>query len=171
MSKWFYFIFVSVNLAVSLPVFAKVVAIKAITININADGRPLDNLARTKVRKISGAALADGVIDVFIINVPKSGGQLYIEGGLFACAEPGYYSTPKRFDLFIKKLRGIHPKAGTTVNIKTATSCVKATPLYSMCGGIAGMACPIGQVCVDDIRDSCDPKKGGADCSGICKKK
>jgi hypothetical protein len=37
-----------------------------------------------------------------------------------------------------------------------------------MCGGIAGIPCPDGFVCVDDPRDDCDPAKGGADCSGIC---
>ncbi|MER5886197.1 hypothetical protein ABT160_20435 [Streptomyces sp. NPDC001941] len=36
------------------------------------------------------------------------------------------------------------------------------------CGGFAGLPCPEGFVCVDDPRDSCDPKKGGADCGGIC---
>ena len=36
------------------------------------------------------------------------------------------------------------------------------------CGGIAGIPCPAGFVCVDDPRDSCDPMTGGADCGGIC---
>ncbi|WP_050430852.1 hypothetical protein [Chondromyces crocatus] len=36
------------------------------------------------------------------------------------------------------------------------------------CGGIAGLPCPAGLVCVDDPRDDCDPRMGGADCSGIC---
>jgi hypothetical protein len=38
------------------------------------------------------------------------------------------------------------------------------------CGGIAGTPCPEGNVCVDDPRDDCDPKQGGADCGGICRK-
>jgi hypothetical protein len=37
------------------------------------------------------------------------------------------------------------------------------------CGGIAGIQCPYGQVCVDDPSDSCDPEHGGADCPGLCK--
>ncbi|KAF2254874.1 hypothetical protein BU26DRAFT_527802 [Trematosphaeria pertusa] len=38
-----------------------------------------------------------------------------------------------------------------------------------MCGGFAGFGCPQdGQVCVDDYRDDCDPKNGGADCGGLC---
>jgi hypothetical protein len=38
-----------------------------------------------------------------------------------------------------------------------------------LCGGFAGFSCGIkGQICVDDPRDDCDPKKGGADCGGLC---
>lgn len=38
-----------------------------------------------------------------------------------------------------------------------------------MCGGFAGLRCPgIGR-CVDDPTDSCDPKRGDADCAGLCK--
>jgi hypothetical protein len=38
------------------------------------------------------------------------------------------------------------------------------------CGGIAGIPCAEGFVCIDDPRDSCDPEQGGADCGGICRK-
>ncbi len=38
----------------------------------------------------------------------------------------------------------------------------------AMCGGFANIQCPKGQTCVDNPNDSCDPNKGGADCSGIC---
>jgi hypothetical protein len=38
------------------------------------------------------------------------------------------------------------------------------------CGGIAGIPCPEGFVCVDDPRDDCNPKTGGRDCGGICKR-
>jgi hypothetical protein len=37
-----------------------------------------------------------------------------------------------------------------------------------LCGGIAGFGCPTGQSCIDDPRDDCDPKHGGADCGGLC---
>lgn len=38
-----------------------------------------------------------------------------------------------------------------------------------MCGGIGGFTCEDpAMVCVDDPRDDCDPKKGGADCGGLC---
>lgn len=38
------------------------------------------------------------------------------------------------------------------------------------CGGIAGFPCPDGMTCVDNPADDCDPKKGGADCPGMCTK-
>ncbi|MFV8755191.1 hypothetical protein ACNOYE_31975 [Nannocystaceae bacterium ST9] len=36
------------------------------------------------------------------------------------------------------------------------------------CGGIANFPCPAGFSCVDDPNDDCDPKRGGADCGGVC---
>lgn len=37
------------------------------------------------------------------------------------------------------------------------------------CGGFAGFACKDkNKICIDDPRDDCDPKNGGADCGGIC---
>ncbi|KAF3045530.1 hypothetical protein E8E12_009295 [Didymella heteroderae] len=38
-----------------------------------------------------------------------------------------------------------------------------------LCGGFAGFKCSApGQVCLDDPRDGCSPKTGGADCGGLC---
>ncbi len=39
------------------------------------------------------------------------------------------------------------------------------------CGGIAGLRCPEALACVDNPNDSCNPKKGGRDCMGMCVKK
>ena len=38
----------------------------------------------------------------------------------------------------------------------------------AFCGGFAGIACPDGQICIDDPSDDCDNNNGGADCGGIC---
>lgn len=46
--------------------------------------------------------------------------------------------------------------------------CEAAGSSGQTCGGIAGLACPSGQTCVDNPNDSCDPAHGGADCSGEC---
>src|SRR5690606_2522326 len=40
--------------------------------------------------------------------------------------------------------------------------------LVPICGGFAGLSCPGSGECVDDPSDSCDPERGGADCSGLC---
>lgn len=42
------------------------------------------------------------------------------------------------------------------------------SPEPDFCGGIAGFPCPVGQECIDDPNDECDPTMGGADCGGIC---
>ncbi len=47
----------------------------------------------------------------------------------------------------------------------TTDTCKMVQP---SCGGIAGIACPSGESCVDDPSDSCDPTAGGADCPGLC---
>ena len=46
-----------------------------------------------------------------------------------------------------------------------------APPQPQACGGIAGIKCPEGQVCVDYPSDNCDPTGGDVDCPGICKSK
>lgn len=40
--------------------------------------------------------------------------------------------------------------------------------LHELCGGIAGLSCAEGLVCIDALKDGCDPANGGADCAGIC---
>ncbi|KAH8912350.1 hypothetical protein BR93DRAFT_922315 [Coniochaeta sp. PMI_546] len=37
-----------------------------------------------------------------------------------------------------------------------------------ICGGLVARSCKKGEKCVDDPRDDCDVKEGGADCSGVC---
>jgi hypothetical protein len=44
-------------------------------------------------------------------------------------------------------------------------------PKKQACGGIAGRPCADGGTCVDDPSDNCDPKRGDADCIGICEAK
>ena len=56
--------------------------------------------------------------------------------------------------------------AGAGANVQQAGAC-EPDPVAS-CGGITGALCPSGSTCVDDLKDSCVPKKGGADCIGVC---
>lgn len=53
--------------------------------------------------------------------------------------------------------------APTTEEVSTAEQGVGQA-----CGGIAGLQCPSGYVCVDDPSDSCNPRAGDADCIGVC---
>lgn len=55
------------------------------------------------------------------------------------------------------------------VSIEREGECKKSEP--QACGGIAGIPCPGGKTCVDNPADDCDPKRGGADCPGICEAK
>lgn len=38
----------------------------------------------------------------------------------------------------------------------------------TLCGGITHVPCGIGEICVDDPSDGCDPNNGGTDCGGLC---
>jgi hypothetical protein len=55
---------------------------------------------------------------------------------------------------------------GDTVEAQDTTSSSPVVQEPLVCGGIQGIPCPTGQVCV--YPDDCDPEQGGSDCSGIC---
>lgn len=56
-------------------------------------------------------------------------------------------------------------------NLADASVTNEAKPDPIPCGGFAGFACPDGMTCKDVPGDDCNPKKGGADCPGVCKGK
>jgi hypothetical protein len=62
----------------------------------------------------------------------------------------------------LKKPRGL-----SSVRFLRANT-VRKCPTPEVCGGFLGLPCPEPQTCIDDPSDDCDPKNGGADCSGIC---
>jgi hypothetical protein len=59
--------------------------------------------------------------------------------------------------------------AAAGISVEHEGECKKSEP--QACGGIAGIRCPQGKICVDDPTDDCDPERGGADCPGICEAK
>ena len=145
---------------------------RAVNINLGSTGGALDNSALVTIRRQVGKAISSEAVDTFIVYSPRIGGPVQIEGGLNACAEEGFSAKPNQFREFVHKLREIRPRAGTFLNVELTDQC---KPVGSgagegnVCGGIAGKRCPEGKTCVDDPSDDCDPKRGGADCPGICK--
>jgi Kazal-type serine protease inhibitor domain len=141
---------------------------RAVNIILGSSGGALDNAALRSVRKLVANAIKANAVDTFAVYSPKVGGPIPREGGLEACAEAGFRSTPERFDAFVQKLRAIHPKAGTFLNVEITDRCkpIEVTePL--MCGGIAGTPCP-------DTRQYCDFGIGKCkmpDAQGACRTK
>ncbi|MBA4142102.1 MAG: proteinase inhibitor [Nitrosospira sp.] len=141
---------------------------RAVNITLGSSGVALDNAALRSVRKLAGQAIAAETIDTFSVYSPRAGGPIPIEGGLIACAEAGFSSTPQRFNTFVGDLRDIRPKAGTFLNVELVEQCkpIDATgPLT--CGGITGTACA-------DAKQYCDFDIGKCkmpDAQGMCKTK
>lgn len=134
--------------------------------------------------KINGRSINEIYFATHDLTTPS----VLIEGGLTACAEAGFGivkndsqarllpGLPKngvinKFEALVKQLRSIKPDRGVTLNIKLTKSCgisIKPEDKFPACGGIAGLSWPDSLICIDDPNDSCAPKNGGADCSGIC---
>ena len=71
----------------------------------------------------------------------------------------------------IKCASGTHCEAQQVVCVRAPCPpigrCVADQPPVR-CGGFAGIRCPGAGICEDDPSDSCDPRRGGADCGGLC---
>lgn len=140
----------------------------AVNINLGSSGGGLDNSALRSVRKLVGHAITADTVDTFFVYSPRVGGSIPIEGGLVACAEAGFNATQNKFDTFVSQLQAIRPKAGTFLNVEFTAQCKPLdAPHPSVCGGIAGTACP-------DAKQFCDFGTGQckvADAQGTCKTK
>lgn len=141
---------------------------RAVNVNIGGTGGAVDSASVQEVRKIIGHAIADNTVDTFYVYSPRTGGPVSIEGGMSACAELGFGTSPGIFDDFIQQLQAINPPSGTFYNVELTSVCnpIGATQPIS-CGGIQGKQCP-------DAQQYCDLGVGQcnvADAQGICKTK
>jgi hypothetical protein len=144
---------------------------RAVNISISSRGVPVDDSALQKVRKITAQALAKGTIDTFYVYKPRVNGPIFVEGGLLACAEAGFNSTPRKFKAFIEQLRSVHPKPATFYKVEQTASCKAIEPEPTdpeRCGGFVGRKCPEEQqYCDFGSTGQC----GAADGQGVCKTK
>lgn len=91
---------------------------RAVEISITGIGPPVDAAAFETVRQVIGHAVADGVLDKFVVSGHG------VEGGFSACAEATTFGQAENFDAFIRQLRTIHPNTQTTAySVEPAESC------------------------------------------------
>ncbi|KAK3321832.1 hypothetical protein B0H66DRAFT_589665 [Apodospora peruviana] len=58
---------------------------------------------------------------------------------------------------------------GSVCIVLPTKKCKTVCVVPEFCGGIAAIQCESkDDICIDDPRDDCNPKHGGADCGGIC---
>jgi hypothetical protein len=144
---------------------------RAVNISISSRGVAVDDSAIRKVRKITAQALAQGTVDTFYVYKPRVDGPIFVEGGLLACAEAGFNSTPRKFKAFIEQLRSVHPKPATFYKVEQTANCKAIEPEPTepeRCGGFVGRKCPEEQqYCDFGSTGQC----GAADGQGICRTK
>jgi len=179
MNPLIYVFLIGLTLFNTVPVFAQEGAEpvarantdRAVNITLSSDGRGLDNAALRSVRKLVGRAIAADTVDTFAVYSPRASGPIPIEGGLSACAEAGFNTTPKRFNTFVNQLRSIRPNAGTFLNVELTAQCKPIDSSGSVgplsCAGIAGKACPDAQLYCDFGAGQCKAPNA----QGTCKTK
>ncbi|MDO9105600.1 MAG: hypothetical protein Q7U57_11645 [Methylovulum sp.] len=117
---------------------------RAVEININGIGPAVDAAAFGAVRQVIGHAVADGIVDKFIVN------SYGIEGGFSACAQASPQT--KEFVFFVRQLRSIVPSPKTTAySVNPVVSC---TNEVTFCTQDAKL-CPDGSY-VSRIPPSCE---------------
>lgn len=95
---------------------------QAVNINIGSTGAGSIGTTIASVRQLVGHAVGSGVVDKFIVFVPREGGPIPIEGGLTACAEAGF-GIDTQFTSLVAQLRSIQPSPGIFLNLEAAQSC------------------------------------------------
>ncbi|MGH8763072.1 MAG: Kazal-type serine protease inhibitor family protein [Nitrosospira sp.] len=121
---------------------------RAVYITVGSTAGAVNDNILNLVRKTVGNAVAANTVDMFRVYVPRIGGPASMEFGLSACAEASLDSTPKRFNDWVNRLRSIHPKDGTFINVELAERCKEIEPIKPLdCGGVLGTLCTGAQYC------------------------
>ena len=107
MKKSAYAILVCSTFLISLP---SVALSRGVNINFVNDGKGVDMYALQSTRKIIGSAIAEGVVDTFMITPLKADAATPPKKGFSACIEAGVGGTPNAFDSLVKRLKFVHPK-------------------------------------------------------------
>jgi hypothetical protein len=138
---------------------------RAVNITVGSTGGAVDNTVLRLVRETVGSAVAANTVDIFHVYTPRAGGPTSMAPGLSACAEASLNSTPKRFNDWVKRLRSIHPRAGTFLNVELTERCKEIEPEVKPldCGGVLGKLCSgaqyceiaVGQCKIADAQGSC----------------
>ncbi len=115
MKKFTCLLLVGSVLLINAPAFAEN---RAVEININGIGPPVDNAAFQTVRQVIGHAVAQGIIDKFFVYAYG------IEGGFSACAQAAPHVRVKQLRAFVRSLRSICPDPQTTAySVNLTQSC------------------------------------------------
>lgn len=115
--------------------------------------------------------LEDAGVSIFMQGTHK----LTLDDGRFILLESEDVNLDRYVDMNVEVFGSVRPTVeagGMIMRVESVKSLEESSASSesskTFCGGIAGFACPDGQVCVDDPSDSCDPMNGGADCGGMC---
>jgi hypothetical protein len=95
----------------------------AVIVSVGSIGGAIDSASIRALRRITGIAVATGIVDVFVVTSPRQNGPIPFEGGLVFCAEAGFNVFDFEFNGFVDELKSVQPKSGTFYSIDLVDRC------------------------------------------------
>ena len=118
----------------------------AVEISIGSIGPGVDQAALKTIKQVIGAAVANGVIDKYVIYH----GKVPIEGGFTACAQAAPLT--KAFPKFVQQLKTIKPNPNTSFySLKNVPVCLEPVCNEDNCEIPLEVEPPVG-VCTQDVK-------------------